>query len=253
MTAGADRWIRWTTTGCVALLALIAGTVSYLHMHLLVELHGQPGWVAALTPLSGGRDDRGGLDHTAGRITCGGAWREAALGAACCRQRGEPGRQRRGRPAHGGRAGDRSLAVVRPHQRLRAADAPSAPRCRRRWPVTPERRPRQLSTRETSDRVAPRPRRHSSGTGRRGDRPGASGSAGRELRRQAWRWALAHRTGDGLLPSGREIASQYGRQERWGRLVKRSGATGELDVSGEPGEPGLHLVRPQLPIGHGPE
>src|SRR5215470_16184465 len=52
MTAGADRWIRWTTTGCVALLALIAGTVSYLHMHALVELHGQPGWVAALTPLS---------------------------------------------------------------------------------------------------------------------------------------------------------------------------------------------------------
>src|SRR6266516_68194 len=52
MTAGADRWIRWTTTGCVALLALIAGTVSYLHMHMLVELHGQPGWVAALTPLS---------------------------------------------------------------------------------------------------------------------------------------------------------------------------------------------------------
>jgi hypothetical protein len=34
------------------MLALIAGTVSYLHMHLRVELHGQPGWVAALTPLS---------------------------------------------------------------------------------------------------------------------------------------------------------------------------------------------------------
>ena len=47
-----DRWIRWTTTGCVALLALIAGTVSYLHMHTLVESHGQPGWVAVLTPLS---------------------------------------------------------------------------------------------------------------------------------------------------------------------------------------------------------
>jgi Protein of unknown function (DUF2637) len=40
------------TTGCVALLALIAGTVSCLHMHTLVELHSQPGWVAALTPLS---------------------------------------------------------------------------------------------------------------------------------------------------------------------------------------------------------
>jgi Protein of unknown function (DUF2637) len=48
----ADRWIQRITIGCVALLALIAGTVSYLHMHLLVELNGQPGWVAALTPLS---------------------------------------------------------------------------------------------------------------------------------------------------------------------------------------------------------
>jgi hypothetical protein len=53
MRAAPDWWIRWTTTGCVAtLLALIAGTVCYSHMHLLVELHGQPGWVAALTPLS---------------------------------------------------------------------------------------------------------------------------------------------------------------------------------------------------------
>ena len=43
MTGRADRWIRRTTVGCVALLALIAGTVSYLHMHLLVQLHGQPG------------------------------------------------------------------------------------------------------------------------------------------------------------------------------------------------------------------
>ncbi len=52
MTRRADSWIRRTTVGCVGMLALIAGTVSYLHMHLLVELHGQPGWVAALTPLS---------------------------------------------------------------------------------------------------------------------------------------------------------------------------------------------------------
>ena len=48
----ADRCIRRVTIGSVALLALIAATVSYLHMHALVELHGQPGWVAALTPLS---------------------------------------------------------------------------------------------------------------------------------------------------------------------------------------------------------
>ena len=52
MTGRAEGWIRRTTTGCVALLALIAGTVSYIHMHTLVALHGQPGWVASLTPLS---------------------------------------------------------------------------------------------------------------------------------------------------------------------------------------------------------
>jgi hypothetical protein len=52
VTGREDRWIRRTTTGCVTILALIAGTVSYLHMYALVALHGQPGWVAALTPLS---------------------------------------------------------------------------------------------------------------------------------------------------------------------------------------------------------
>jgi hypothetical protein len=31
---------------------VIAGTVSYLHMHALVVLYGQLGWVAALTSLS---------------------------------------------------------------------------------------------------------------------------------------------------------------------------------------------------------
>jgi hypothetical protein len=51
VTGRAD-WSRWTTTGCVALLALIAGTVSYLHVHMLVARHGQPGWFAALTPPS---------------------------------------------------------------------------------------------------------------------------------------------------------------------------------------------------------
>lgn len=38
--------------GCVALLTPIAATVSWLHMHPLVEVHGQPGWVGALIPLS---------------------------------------------------------------------------------------------------------------------------------------------------------------------------------------------------------
>jgi hypothetical protein len=71
-----------------------------------------------------------------------------------------------------------------------------------------------------------------------------------DLRQQAWQWALAHRAGDGSLPSGRQIARQYGRHERWGRLVKYSGAAGELAHRSEPGErdePDLRLVGQRLP------
>ena len=113
MTGRADGWIRRTTIGCVALLALIAGTVSYLHMHMLVALHGQPGWVAALTPLSvDGMIVAASAtllaDSRSGR-TGGGA----AVGAAGRGQRREPGRQRRGGRADPDRPGDRGLAVVR--------------------------------------------------------------------------------------------------------------------------------------------
>jgi hypothetical protein len=87
----------------------------------------------------------------------------------------------------------------------------------------------------------PRQSRHSSGAGRR--REGAPG-VGRDLQRQAWQWALAHRASDGSLPSGREIAGQYARHERWGRLVKRCGASGEFGT--ERSEPALRLV-PQHP------
>jgi hypothetical protein len=70
---------------------------------------------------------------------------------------------------------------------------------------------------------------------------GLSGHAatGRDLQRQAWQWAQANRASDGSLPSGKEIGRQYGRHERWGRLVKRSGSAGGF-VTG--GEPGLRLV-----------
>ncbi len=57
---------------------------------------------------------------------------------------------------------------------------------------------------------------------------GGQGGASRDLQRRAWQWALANRLVDGSLPTGREIARQYGRHERWGRLVKRSGAAGEF-------------------------
>ena len=47
-----DRWIRWTTTGSVVLLAAIAAVVSYRHMHTLTLAHGESAWTAALIPLS---------------------------------------------------------------------------------------------------------------------------------------------------------------------------------------------------------
>jgi hypothetical protein len=49
------------------------------------------------------------------------------------------------------------------------------------------------------------------------------------LQRQAWQWALANRTPRGDLPSGKAIAQEFGRRERWGRLVKQSGLAGRLD------------------------
>jgi hypothetical protein len=52
VSSGGGPGNQVVTVGCVALLAVIAGTVSYLHVHLLVGRHGQPGWIAGLAPLS---------------------------------------------------------------------------------------------------------------------------------------------------------------------------------------------------------
>jgi Protein of unknown function (DUF2637) len=118
--------MRRTTIGCVALLALIAGTVSYLHMHALVAAHGQPGWVAALTPLSEDgmivaasttllADSRSG-----GR---GGVlpWALLAVGSVASLAANvavaEPTMAR---------AGDRCVAIVRADRILQAAHAPGS-------------------------------------------------------------------------------------------------------------------------------
>lgn len=56
------------------------------------------------------------------------------------------------------------------------------------------------------------------------------GGAGLDLRLRAWQWPQTNRSGDGSLPTGKEIGSKYGCHERWGRLVKRSGLEGELNT-----------------------
>jgi Protein of unknown function (DUF2637) len=234
MNAGVDRWIRWTTTGCVALLALIAGTVSYLHMHTLVELHGQPGWVAALTPLSVDgmivaasttllADSRAG--DQGGMLP----WTLLVVGSAASLAANVAVAQ----PTAAGRviAAWPSFALIGAYELLMRQVRRGAANGR------PQHTKQASRTSKSQDGVEGKPplRRPSSGAGP-GKRQAVSESTAGDLQRQAWQWALAHRAADGSLPSGREIAHNYGRHERWGRLVKRAGTAGELAV------PGLRLL-----------
>jgi Protein of unknown function (DUF2637) len=200
-------------TGCVALLALIAGIVSYLHMHRLVALHGQPGWVASLTSLS--------VD---GMIVAASATLLAESRA---------GRR--------GAALPWTLLVAGSVASLAANVALAEPSLTGRviaaWPSFALTASWELLSRQVrcsasaSDSQGPAedpnvweavPRARS----RDGSAPP------RELQRRAWRWALANRASDGTPPAGSEIARQYGRRERWGRLVKRAGLAGEFaDIS----------------------
>jgi hypothetical protein len=231
MNGRADRWIRWTTTGCVALLALIAATVSYLHMHRLVEMHGQPGWMAALTPLSvdgmivaasttlladsrsGGR---GGFLPWALLVTGSVASLAANVAVA------EPSATGRVIAAWPSFALITAYELLMRQVRRSAADRPSQGR-----PGS------QVSRREATGNTVPGLQHGPSGISQRVHGPSNHSGASWDLRRQAWQWALANRAGDGALPSGRQIACQYGRHERWGRLVKRSGAAGEFAPASE--------------------
>lgn len=57
-----------------------------------------------------------------------------------------------------------------------------------------------------------------------------------DLQRRAWEWALANRGPYGQLPAGWKIAEQFGRKERWGRLVKNAGLTGSIQPPTGPQE-----------------
>jgi hypothetical protein len=114
----------------------------------------------------------------------------------------------------------------------------------------PLRRP-QIVRQEGRDGIVQRPRDGSAEPSPHGEVSGSRGSTSWDLRWQAWQWALANRAGDGSLPSGREIARRYGRHERWGRLVKRSGAAGELASGCERNESDLRFDEQRLPSAHG--
>jgi hypothetical protein len=196
------------------LLALIAGTVSYLHMHLLVELHGQPGWVAALTPLS--------VDGTI----------VAASATLLADSRS------------GGKGGflPWALLVIGSVASLAANVAVAEPtgiaRAIAAWPSFSMIAAYELLMRQVRRAAEATPSRLRSGRDRSPaataaaiasrQHPRALRGAAGQMQLHAWRWAQDNRAYDGSLPSGKDIAQQYDRHERWGRLVKRAGLAGEF-------------------------
>jgi Protein of unknown function (DUF2637) len=222
MNRRADRWIRRTTIGCVGMLALIAGTVSYLHMHLLVQLHGQPGWVAALTPLSV----------------------DGMIVAASTTLLAESRSGSRGGFLPWGLLVAGSVASLAAN--VAVAEPTATGRVIAAWPSFALIASYELLMRQVRRAAEAGTSRQRSGV--IGGRPGCAGASsagcpagvrpdagersagrGREAQVLAWQWALANRAGDGSLPSGRDIGSHCGRRERWGRLVKRSGLAGQLE------------------------
>jgi hypothetical protein len=234
VSRSADRWIKATTIGCVTLLALVAGTVSYLHMHTLVVLHGQPGWVAVLTPLS-----VDGMivvasttllaDSRSGRKGGVLPWALLVIGSVASLAA--------------------NVAVAQPTLIGRVIAA---------WPSFALTASYELLTRQVRRSAAgqdepdqqPRPKRATAPT-TTAKRPSAPtltvvsppqhGRTGRgtkdDLQRQAWRWALAQQASNGTLPSGGAIARAHGRHERWGRLVKNNGQAGTYDHDSTPVPP----------------
>jgi hypothetical protein len=218
VTGRTDRWIRRTTIGCVGFLAVIAGTVSYLHMHQLVSLHGQPGWVAALTPLSVDgmivaasttllADSRSG---SKGGVL---PWALLAIGSVASLAA--------------------NVAVAEPTLTARVIAA---------WPSFALIGSYELLMRQVRCSASVSRTTVVDASERRGRRsesaPGSSAQAWSgpvavgDARRLAWEWAVANKAADGSLPSGRVIGDRYGRHERWGRLVKSAGAAGAFP-SGE--------------------
>jgi hypothetical protein len=229
MSAQSDRWIRWTTVSCVALLALIAGTVSYLHMHMLVALHGQPGWVAALTPLSvDGMIVAASTTLLADSRSAqkGGAlpWALLIIGSVASLVANVAVAE----PTLIGRviAAWPSFALTASYELLT--------RQVRRGAVRPDedsRKPDGLQLVLTANTV-PVARPPSASPAREA----LTASRGDELRHQAWQWALARQANDGTLPSGKAIADAYGRHERWGRLVKSGGLAGDFGQAAVPAQ-----------------
>jgi hypothetical protein len=63
------------------------------------------------------------------------------------------------------------------------------------------------------------------------DQGGRAPKRPQELHWLAWRWAQDDCRPDGRLPSGKAIAAEFARSDRWGRWIKRAGCAGRFERS----------------------
>jgi hypothetical protein len=230
----AGRWIRRTTTASVLLLVGIAAVVSYGHMHALALQHGEGAWASALIPLS-----------------CDGMIIAASMALLSDSRLG-------------GRGGvlPWTLLIIGAVASLAANIAVAEPtvigRVIAAWPsfaltCSYELLMRQIRQSSATSALPGAARNPAGFAGLRSEelaspsclplRQGVSSVAapascwrpeagvaggGRVLQQRAWQWALANRRPDGSLPTGTEVAREFDRSERWGRLVTNIGRTGQL-------------------------
>jgi hypothetical protein len=217
----AERWIRWTTTMSVLLLAAV---VSYRHMYELALAYGESPWTAALVPLSvDGMIVASSMSlllrSRAGSFGGWLPWLLLAVGSLASLGANVAAAE----PTLIGRliAAWPSFALIGAYEMLMSqirAHAANADRRDESHPAAQEGEPLVTGA------VVEQAREHQSLE--RGERKRAHGAA--DLHRAAWRWALANRHSDGSLPSGTVIAGQFGRSPRWGRSIKNAGLEGDI-------------------------
>ncbi|MEO3810801.1 DUF2637 domain-containing protein [Sphaerisporangium sp. B11E5] len=203
-SASADRWIRWTTTASVVLLAVIAAMVSYRHMHELALRYGESELGAALVPLA--------VD---GMIV---ASSMSILLAS----------------RYGRRGGilPWTLLIVSSLASLGANVAVADPvviaRIVAAWPSFALIGAYEMLIGQIRHTCARAESSHENREMKFVTGQEEAGVSAGSLHRQAWQWAQANRRPDGVLPSGKAIATQFARSARWGRWIKSMGSTGEL-------------------------
>jgi hypothetical protein len=240
-------WIEASTTASVGLLAVIAAVVSYGHMHLLAVEHGEGAMASALIPLSvDGMIVAASmsllLDSRLGRRGGLLPWVLLIIGAAASLAANiavaEPtvaGRVIAAWPSFALTASYELLMRQVRHAAHAAARVPD-----------PGAGPLPGQTGALAGAV-PRPRA-AAGSGRdtgEGQVLAAGGGRRRVVQLRAWQWALANRRPDGSLPAGAEVARQFGRSDRWGRLVTGLGRAGQLTTTAQDADSAVTAVTAQ--------